>query len=364
MCPMTRLSYCTISLRMRFLFAAFILTLLTGSSSWAVPITAAQAQLAVQHWLALDPAPLETALSQQLAGVTPYGNASSPLYYAVALSPSGFVLVAGDDRLEPIIAFAPRGVYDPATTTPLGALVSRDLPNRLAQAQALASVASPPAGCKMPSRARNKSGRRCSVRTARCWRQAPPRSTIRASIRSRTTWSQATANEDGKTACYNYYTPPYSTPGNPNNDVCGCVATAMAQLMRYWQYPTTGVGTDSFPITIDGSSATGQLRGGDGAGGPYLWANMPLSPTTGTPKTQCQAIGALCSDAGVAVDMEYPPTAPAPMTATYYLRSPPSFSTAMRAIAYADEEDITADVPGIVNPNLDAGFPVSLAFKA
>ncbi len=75
--------------------------------------------------------------------------------------------------------------------------------------------------------------------------------------------------------------------------------------MRYWQYPTAGVGTNTFTIYIDGNAATGQLRGGDGNGGPYQWANMPLSPTTGTPTAQCQAIGDLCSDAGVAVNMQY-----------------------------------------------------------
>jgi hypothetical protein len=45
-----------------------------------------------------------------------------------------------------------------------------------------------------------------------------------------TTWSQGTA-ADGN-ACFNFFTPPYMA-GSPNNSVCGCVATAMAQLMHY-----------------------------------------------------------------------------------------------------------------------------------
>ena len=107
-------------------------------------------------------------------------------------------------------------------------------------------------------------------------------------------WSQSTAAGYN---CYNYYT--------PNNYVCGCVATAMAQLMRYYQYPTTGVGTASFAITIDDWPATRSLRGGDGAGGAYNWANMKLVPSTGTTLAQRQAIGAICHDAGVAAHMNY-----------------------------------------------------------
>ena len=113
----------TLTLRpaqMRGILAVCILALMPLTCCWAAPTTAAQAQLAVQHWLALDPAPLGTALPQQIAAVTPYGPAAAPLYYAVALSPTGFVIVAGDDRLEPIVAFAPRGIYDPSTKNSAG----------------------------------------------------------------------------------------------------------------------------------------------------------------------------------------------------------------------------------------------------
>ena len=109
-----------LSWRQCCLLVACLLALFRCCAGQAAPITAAQAQLVVQHWLALDPTPLGAALPHQVAGVTPYGEGAAPLYYAVALSPAGFVIVAGDDRLEPIIAFAPRGAYDPSPTDPAG----------------------------------------------------------------------------------------------------------------------------------------------------------------------------------------------------------------------------------------------------
>ena len=47
------------------------------------------------------------------------------------------------------------------------------------------------------------------------------------------------------------------------------------------------------------------LRGGDGAGGPYDWADMVLDPDSGVTLKQSQAIGALAADAGVVNNMNY-----------------------------------------------------------
>jgi hypothetical protein len=108
-------------------------------------------------------------------------------------------------------------------------------------------------------------------------------------------WSQSSAQGYN---CYNYYT--------PNNYVCGCVATAVAQLLRYWQYPVAGVGQIGRTVYVSGSSRTATTRGGNGTGGPYTWSAMPLVPGSTTYNAaQWQMIGALCYDAGVSVNMQY-----------------------------------------------------------
>ena len=241
----------------------------------------------------------------------------------------------------------------PRRKTPLGTLVSRDLPHRLIQTRALPSDTVRDA----VTRAQQKWTKLLEANSAQMRRSLASISDPRVDPLTQSTWDQATADDDGKTACYNYYTPPYNTPGNPDNDYCGCVATAMAQLMRYWQYPTLGVGTGPYSIKI-----TGQLRGGDGNGGPYQWANMPLSPETGTPTAQCQAIGALCSDAGVAVCMNYNSDASIGSSASAINVAPALkkiFQYENVIFAYTNNwQDITANLSAIVNPNLDAGFPV------
>jgi hypothetical protein len=120
-------------------------------------------------------------------------------------------------------------------------------------------------------------------------------SDVRVSPLVQSYWNQST--ERGAN-CYNYYT--------PNNYVDGCVATALAQLMRYWQYPTAGIGRVSKTVYVNGSGQTATTRGGDGSGGAYNWSAMPLSPSTATYNlAQWQMIGALCYDAGVSVNMQY-----------------------------------------------------------
>ncbi len=86
------------------------------------------------------------------------------------------------------------------------------------------------------------------------------------------------------------------------NDLCpsgvpvGCVATAMAQIMRYWAYPTVGQGTHSYVHPVYGTQSA------DFGATTYAWSSMPISiSTTNT------SVATICYHAGVAVDMDYAP---------------------------------------------------------
>ena len=65
----------------------------------------------------------------------------------------------------------------------------------------------------------------------------------------------------------------------------------MAQLMRFWQYPVNSVGTASFTIEVTDVPQSRNLLGGNGAGGPYDWNDMILSPNSSSTLAQRQAIG-------------------------------------------------------------------------
>jgi len=334
----------------------------TDSDLWAKPTTFLQARRIVENWLALEARPMGVDLGRQVREVAVYRDpAGDPLYFIVYLNPQGFVVVPADDLVEPIIGFAPRGVYDPSDTNPLGALVSRDVAGRVVTLRQQ----------EQEDRATGRPGKHAGlmVQAQRKWRwlESPETSEspleygvfsvsdVRVAPLVASRWSQT---NEGGAACYNYYTPPNSA-GSSSNYPCGCVATAMAQLMRYWTWPTAGVGTASFSIKVDGSSTTRSLRGGDGFGGPYDWGNMVLDPSASTTTVQRQAIGALTHDAGVSVNMNYWPGGSGADTlhAADAFRNVFGYANAKKGYNSASNLP-TAQRNAMVNPNLDARFPV------
>ena len=328
---------------------ALVVALLAGAEwSRAAPTSPQRARLAVRLWLRNDPRPLGAALSRRVRRVRTFRDEKgSPLYHVVELRPSGFVIVAGDDLVEPIIAFSADGTYDPSPATPLGALVSRDVPRRLGQVRAMAA-AGPPAqqAARLAARRRKWQFRRDF--------QAPGGAMTTAVVSDErvpplvaSRWSQSSVAGG---YCYNTYT--------PNHYVCGCVATAMSQMMRFFQHPTGPVGTASFAITVAGEAQQRALRGGDGEGGPYEWASMPLVPGAGISDAQRQAIGALCHDAGLSVNMMYSSSG----SGAYELGGDAlvntfGYANAIEARSYGSLGDALRHM---VNTNLDAGRPVVL----
>jgi hypothetical protein len=217
-------------------------------------------------------------MGREPASVKTFKDSSgSPLYHVVSLKPAGFIIVAAEDQVEPIIAFAEKGTYDPSEKNPLGALVARDLPQRMARARHHAKTAE---GIKNLAKWQKLGSLSLGSTNSDIGITNNPKAIadVRIAPLLATSWSQGNA-ADGN-ACFNFFTPPYMA-GSPNNTVCGCVATAMAQLMHYSKYPTAGVGTAQFRVTYTDGNGTNRLnlrmRGGDGHGGPYNWDDMPLS---------------------------------------------------------------------------------------
>ena len=113
----------------------------------------------------------------------------------------------------------------------------------------------------------------------------------------KTTWDQE--------APYNNSCPKISG----TKTLTGCVATAMAQVMNYWQWPETGEGSAS--VTVSGTTYTANFGTAT-----YDWANMvdhyttyysgTTSNSVSTPTTaQKNAVALLMYHCGVAAEMDY-----------------------------------------------------------
>lgn len=95
----------------------------------------------------------------------------------------------------------------------------------------------------------------------------------------------------------------YLCPGSPSKSVTGCVATAMGQIMKYWQYPSVGIDSscyyDEEPYYQENYGELCEQF--DTCH--YIWSEMPNFITSNN-----YQIARLLYDCGVSVDMDYSPS--------------------------------------------------------
>lgn len=88
----------------------------------------------------------------------------------------------------------------------------------------------------------------------------------------------------------------------PNGCPSGCVATAMSQLMKYWEWPVTGTGEHRYYAPLYGEQYAnfGVTT--------YDWANMIDYYGNGATQEEREAVATLMYHCGVSVDMNYEPS--------------------------------------------------------
>ncbi len=178
------------------------------------------------------------------------------LYYVFGLSESdngGFVIVAADDVASPILGFSTGGNYDERNLPPNFVYWMDYLSRQIAFA--------------------NEQGFTQSEDTKQLWKKGSFAPTKIVGDTLKTKW--------GQDAPYNNNT--------PNNNPTGCVATAMAQIMKKYGYPTRGNGSkNGIEFNVD-----------------YDWKNMKDVYDGTANATQNNAVATLMRHAGASVDMAY-----------------------------------------------------------
>ena len=101
---------------------------------------------------------------------------------------------------------------------------------------------------------------------------------------------------------YNNYCP--ATPNGPNGHAySGCLATALAQIMKYYNHPQRGMGSHSYTFEMNGAPMT---LSADFSQSVYQWSKMLNNYYSGNyTTTQADAVARLISDAGIALNMKY-----------------------------------------------------------
>ena len=85
----------------------------------------------------------------------------------------------------------------------------------------------------------------------------------------------------------------------------GCVALAMGQIMRYWQFPQHGLGSHSYTHQGEYDCWRYGTLYADFANATYHYADMPYQLTDSSSATEVEAVATLLSHCGISANMMY-----------------------------------------------------------
>ena len=115
--------------------------------------------------------------------------------------------------------------------------------------------------------------------------------------------------------------------GDGGRCVVGCVATASAQILNFWQWPASGVGWHQYTWggdhSCDASTPSQSLYAV--YSDPYDWANIPDDCNGGCSPAQQTALAELNYEVGVALNMDYGACGSGAMTASAAVVFPEHF---------------------------------------
>ena len=254
---------------------------------------------------------------------------STGIYYAVNTH-SGYVIVGADDRLPEVLGYSDEGVFEPDNMAPALRFWLQCYGEETGAME-------------------QGTGSYVSARVS-----GTPQRAVEPLMTTK--WNQS--------APYNNFAPLYNETGG--RSVTGCVATAMAQIMRYHRYPQTGTGSHSYywiATTPAGKSGTLSANFGQTV---YDWANMSDSYKSGYTTAQADAVATLMYHCGVAVEMNYGSSSGAfsadvPKALAAYFGYDTNYQKIQKAMYPADSlkaiiaAELRADRPVLVSGSNDEG---------
>lgn len=240
-------------------------------------------------------------------------NGIDPAYYVIENGTNkGYTIVSADDRLPEIVGYAKQGNYTEDT------LPEAYVEFITAYQKFVEEV-----------KAGNPHALRTAAEAKALRESASYTQPTVAPLLGNIQWNQGDP--------YNRMCPEYD---GVNKAVTGCVATAMAQVMGYWKYPSQlqadipGYTTRSYKINVAGISKD--------TDGTYDWDNiLPQYKSGSFNDDQAYAIAKLMHHCGVAVEMDYGPSSGAvvnPERLSKYFGYDKDFMVKVRRESYSMQE--------------------------
>ena len=251
-------------------------------------------------------------------------------YYVFNTITDGFVIVSGDDAVDPILAYSNSGSFSAENIPQCVAKWLEDYKSEIRRIVNLKLHA--------------------NAEISELWNRLKGSNDYNARLSNSTSINPLMLTQWNQS--------PYENTLCPGGSVTGCVATAMAQIMKYWNYPATGSGFHSY-----NHQTYGTLSANFGSS-TYQWGSMPNVLTSVN-----TAVGALMYDVGVSVDMNYSPqvsgawvieNSPAPQACSEYaLKTYFGYKSTLNGVERVNYSD--AQWLALLKSELDASRPILYA---
>ena len=258
---------------MKKIFLTIAAMLLIGINAFADKVSSATAQSVAKKFMGASSVTLvwDGNEAQAKAG-------TDPVFYVFNVSGGGWVIVSAEDCTTPILGYSDTGSFrsDNMPVNIAGWMGSIREDIKKAREDKLSATVEVRQRWDNPIRIATRAGESKKTLTTASWDQLTP---------------------------YNGYLSKYVKNGSSgvSSLYTGCVATAMAEVLRYHQWPEKGTGTlDSYTTRTKKYSVTGYDLGHT-----YDWNNMPLTYSNSSSTTQKNAVAQLMLDCGVMVEMDY-----------------------------------------------------------
>ncbi len=325
-----------------FYLLSFCATLFSANMMQGEPVDEATAMRVARTHL-IQKSDVANIELTDVTSLMPYRN----IYFFLEKQGRGFVLVSADDRAIPILGYSTENTFYPA-----------DLPEHIADwfrqydEQIDEIIAN---------------DIKATTEISDEWErliQGRPESAERAREKSvspllTTKWGQG--GNSGSSVTYNSLCP----HSGSTYAVAGCVAIATAQVMKYWNHPTTGRGSHSYTHRTYGTQSA------NFGNTTYSWSSMPDQLTSSSAASQKTAVATLIYHVGVACEMDYSASGSGASTGNYGSITLPSAENALLSnfkysstIHSIDRSNFTdAEWIALLKGELDASTPRPILYS-
>ena len=253
------------------IFTVMVVAVVLPLMAHAARVSVSEAQRLASNFVGQNSATMMRGVDSELE--LAYKSAGDELYVFSAVEGTGYVLVAGDDCLPAILGYSDTGVFRADAIPENMQAWINDYAAAIKYVQA-----HPEVKLKASTSIGSKAGNVYPLLGEIKWNQSSP---------------------------YNLLAPSYTSGSYSYQCVTGCVATAMAQIMRYHQHPAQGTGSHSYDCTVNSDTSNVQTLSVDFSQSVYDWENMLPTYSGSETDDQKSAVAKLMYDCGVSVDMKY-----------------------------------------------------------